>query len=428
MSVAEEIERLASGYRGRGPRKSVDAVALLRQRLPLDDPPQVVGVVGTNGKTSTATYLARLLSASGVRTGLYVSPHMFDWAERIRIDDVPCGPAELLETLSAVHGLAQSELGEPEELRFFDILTLAAELIFSRAEVTVAVFEAGIGGRLDAVRVLEPLLVLLTGVAVDHAEILGEKPSEILEEKLLVAPRGASVLTFSLGIELDKLVGEIAADRELRLVWVAPSAGEPLEAATCLRDALTLAEVGQQVAADVLGTPPPPPRRKSRVWPIGGDPIGIDLALPGRFECGERGEVPYVLDAAHNEAAWRLLVVELRRQYGVPPEVPPYTVLVSVSPSKRRESLADVLGSIPGLETVIVTRHTARPAEDPQQLAGELKLAGLDARAVEDVDAATALAFERADDAYGRVLVFGSTHLAADVSRWLSGVGAATGE
>ena len=369
--------------------------------------------MGTNGKTSTATYLARLLSASGVRTGLYVSPHLTSWTERVRVDDVPCDPRELIEALTSVHEIASSGGGDLTELRFFDILTLAAELTFSRAGVSAAVFEAGIGGRLDAVRVLEPHLVLLTSVGIDHAEILGEEPSEILEEKLLVAPHGATVLTFRLGAELDELASEIAARRELRIVWVEPKPGAPLELPAYLRSALTLAEAGKQAAAEILAAAAPGEAVET-------PPAEIDPMLPGRFERGERDNVPYVLDAAHNEAAWRLLAVELRRQWGVPPEALPYVALVSVSPAKRREGLAGVLHSMPGLDAVIATRHTALPAEDPEVVAEELRLAGLDARAVDDVAAATSLAFERAKGSGGRVLVFGSTHLVGDVRRLLA--------
>jgi dihydrofolate synthase/folylpolyglutamate synthase len=425
MNLSEEIGRIESEYPGRGPRGSLDAVGRLRDRLDLGAPVPAIGVVGTNGKTSTATYLSRLLSASGVRTGLYTSPHLSEWTERIRVEDEPCDPRALVEALDAVHEVAQAS-GELADLRFFDILTLAAERLLGDAGVDLAVFEAGIGGRLDAVRLLEPRIVLLTGIGIDHVEMLGETPREILTEKLLAAPPGATVLSFRLGVELDELASEIAAERELQLSWVEPNPGEPLEAPTFLRDALAMAEAGQRAAAGLFGTPPPKPRPVISMWSPGFNPIGIDLALPGRFERGKRGEVPFLLDGAHNEAAWQLLVFELRRMFGEPPEAPPYVALVSVSPAKRREGLADALCAIPGMESVIATRHTALPAEDPQRLAEEFSLAGLDACAVEDVDAAVALAFERASES-GRVLALGSIHLVGDVRRWLDRV-AATSE
>jgi dihydrofolate synthase / folylpolyglutamate synthase len=420
VSLAEEIFQIASEYPGRGPRDSLEAVVRLRQRLEPSPSFPVIGVVGTNGKTSTATYLARLLTASGVRTGLYVSPHLSDWTERIRVDGEPCDPVELVEALTAVHEIAKSNDGFAD-LRFFDVLTLAAERLIGEAGAATAVFEAGIGGRLDAIRALEPRIVLLTSIAVDHAEILGDDPAGILAEKLLVTPPGGTVLSFHLGVELDELLTEVAGERGIRVVWVEPNPGKPLELPTYLRSALALAEGGRRVAAEVLD-PASPGADWDQVRLAGGD-----LNLHGRFECGECGGVPYVLDAAHNEAAWRLLALELRRRFGAPPEAPPYLALISVSPDKRRDGLAAVLQSIPGLEGAIVTRHTALPAEDPLRLAEELTLAGLDAPVVEEVDGATRLAFERARSSGSRVLVFGSTHLVADVRRWLSMVGAGLG-
>jgi dihydrofolate synthase / folylpolyglutamate synthase len=419
MSLAEEIGRIASEYPGRTARSSLEAAARLRDRCGTAAPLPVIGVVGTNGKTSTATYLARLLSASGARTGLYVSPHLTDWTERIRIDDEPCDLEELLEVLTAVHEVAASS-GDLADLRFFDILTLAAERIVGKAGVDVAVFEAGIGGRLDAVRLLEPRIVLLTGVAIDHAEMLGEEPGEILREKLLVASPGATVLSFRLGAELDELADQIAAERELQMHWVDPDPGVAVELPAYLRSALTLAEEGERVAAQIIGTAEP---RAPGFWTRQSH---IDLRLAGRFECGERDGAPYVLDAAHNEDAWYMLAFELRRQFGDSLETFPYTVLVSVSPSKRRDGLAAALNTIPRLESLIVTRHTGMPAEDPRRLAEELTAAGLEARPVEDVDAAAAMAFERGRTLEERVLVFGSTHLVGDVRRWLTRVGASS--
>ena len=125
FAAAAEIERLARSYARPGPRESLAAVERLRGLLPLRRLPPAVVVVGTNGKTSTATYLSRLLAAGGRRTGLYSSPHLSEWGERVRIEGRSLATPELLEALRAVVELA----GPPgvADLRFFDLLTLAAE-------------------------------------------------------------------------------------------------------------------------------------------------------------------------------------------------------------------------------------------------------------------------------------------------------------
>lgn len=407
--ASAEVERILALHPGRGARKSLDGVAELRERLGLAEPIPAVVVVGTNGKTSVATYLQRLLSASGVSTGLYTSPHLEAWSERVRIDGRCCDPGELARTLAAVHEQAEAIGPGREEIRFFDLLTLAAELIFRRAGVSAAVFEAGIGGRYDAVRLLGPRLVLLTGVARDHVEILGGDLEDILTEKLLVAPPGAVVLSWPLE-GLTAAAEEVAAGAGFTLTWLerGEDAGRvgALPLPDYLRRDLALALAGwRRVEAGTGGRNPPLDE--------------IDLAMPGRFESGEREGVPYLLDAAHNEAAWDRLGEELERGGGSGPLV----AVFSVSPSKDRENLPAALRSLPGLDGVIVTRHTALPAADPEPVASELLRAGVEAVAIEDVAAAVGSAFDRAAGSGGRVVVFGSTHLVGEVRALLGSGG-----
>jgi dihydrofolate synthase / folylpolyglutamate synthase len=410
VNLDREVGRIVSAYPGHGPRASLDSVAALRRRLAPREGAPVVAVVGTNGKTATATYLARLLTASGIRTGLYVSPHLTSWTERIRVDDVPCDPQRLIEALASVHEATEAS-ERRTDLRFFDVLTFAAERLLGDAEVTV--FEAGIGGRLDAVRLLQPRLVLLTGVALDHAEILGEDLGGILREKLLVAPAGATVLSLPLGRALDELAAGIAAEVGFRLVRVDPRRLEDPtpDLPAYLRSALALAEAGRGHVAAMLGMGPD---EESEPAPRG----PVDLWLPGRFECGEHRDVPYVLDVAHNEQAWSELARELRFRaddLGNRPLV----ALVSVAAEKRRGALPEALLSMPRLASAVTTRHTALPAADPGAVASEIRGRGIDVTAVEDVEEATTEAFERARRLGGTVLVFGSTHLVGEVRRGL---------
>jgi dihydrofolate synthase / folylpolyglutamate synthase len=405
-TLSDEILAIAGCYPSRGPRESLDAVRRLRQTLPPLPPPLAVGVVGTNGKTSTATYLARLLTASGLRTGLYVSPHLADWRERVRIDGAPC---ELSPALATVHELAQSS-SDARDLRFFDILTLAAERIFAVAGAAVGVFEAGIGGRLDAIAALQPPLVLLTSVARDHTEILGDELGEVLEEKLLVAPAGATVMSFRLGAELEEIAADVARRGGFRMSWVdgaQPELRDPApDLPAYLRSALVLAEAGRRACGNLLG---------GEEGAVPAASATVDLWLPGRLEHGERNGVPYVLDAAHNEAAWRKLAAELSRPSGVEGGSGPIVALLSVSPEKHREDLPGALRALPDLHSAVVTRHTALPAEDPRQIAAELSEGGIEATAVDDAEEAVDLAFARAAGLGGKVLVFGSTHLVGEV-------------
>jgi dihydrofolate synthase/folylpolyglutamate synthase len=406
-----KISRIAAGYPGRSPRSSLRAVADLRRRLPDHDEPPVIAVVGTNGKTSTATYLARLLTMAGVRTGRYTSPHLSSWGERVAIDGVPSDEGELVAALEEVSELADGAGVEGGELRFFDVLTLAAELLFARHAVELAVYEAGIGGRLDAVKLLEPRLTLLTGIARDHVEILGPDLEQILREKLLVAPPGGTVLSLPLPPRLGAAAHSIASEAGIELVWLEEGAERmPASAAGLsagLRRSLALALRGGELAGEVLGVKLPQALEQAE----------IDLAVPGRYEHGQHDGVAYVLDSAHNEAAWEELVAELGR--GTNGEEDPLVAVVSLSPDKDRGALARMLGSVGRLDSVVATRHLELPAIEPEELAAELRRAGVETEVGQDPAEGVSLAFERARKVGGAVVVFGSTHLAGEARRLL---------
>ena len=135
-------------------------------------------VGGTNGKGSCSSTLATILTRSGRRTGLFTSPHLTRFGERFLVDGAQLPDKDLLSGLAAVRPYA-------EELKatFFEIVTALACLLFARAGVEVAVMEVGLGGRFDATNALTPRLSVITGVALDHTDILGDTVEEIAADK-----------------------------------------------------------------------------------------------------------------------------------------------------------------------------------------------------------------------------------------------------
>ena len=153
-----------------------------------------IHVVGTNGKGSTSFYLAGILKAHGLKTGLYVSPHLVNLRERIRIDDVQIPAAVLDRLLLQVKSAAQSVSrervaagGVALEPTFFEVLTLVAFLYYAECGVDVAVLEAGMGGRLDSTAVAGGEIAVVTSIGLEHTEVLGPTESAILREKMAVA-------------------------------------------------------------------------------------------------------------------------------------------------------------------------------------------------------------------------------------------------
>jgi dihydrofolate synthase/folylpolyglutamate synthase len=145
----------------------------------------VITVGGTNGKGSTCAMLEAMLRAAGYRTALYSSPHLVRYNERVRIAGVEAGDAELAEAFAAVEA---SRKGTP--LTYFEFGTLAALWLFSRAKIDAAILEVGLGGRLDAVNVVDPDCAVLTSVAIDHVDYLGADREAIGREKAGIFRRG----------------------------------------------------------------------------------------------------------------------------------------------------------------------------------------------------------------------------------------------
>lgn len=150
-----------------------------------------IHVVGTNGKGSTSYYLAGVLQAHGLKTGLYVSPHLVSLRERIRVDDVPISAGDLDRLLLQVKAAADSVSAgrvaagaSPVEPTFFEVLTLVAFLYYAEQGVDVAVLEAGMGGRLDSTAVAGGEIAVVTSIGLEHTEVLGPTESAILREKM----------------------------------------------------------------------------------------------------------------------------------------------------------------------------------------------------------------------------------------------------
>jgi dihydrofolate synthase / folylpolyglutamate synthase len=212
-------------------------------------------IAGTNGKGSTAATLASILAAAGVRTGLYTSPHLSRVTERIRVSameggGLPAGAgggASAGAATGASAGAGTSELAEigeeafarlyfqvddaarelvaagslPHAPSFFESLTALAFLYFAECGVEVAVLEVGLGGRLDATNIVDPLLSVIADIALDHQEYLGATLREIAREKAGILRAGGTLVTLPQHPEANQAIGEVAVALEVRGVSAA---------------------------------------------------------------------------------------------------------------------------------------------------------------------------------------------------------------
>ncbi len=182
----------------------------------------IVHVGGTNGKGSTSCMIASVLREHDIRAGLYTSPHVVDFTERILIGNEPIRPERVVELVDRLKPAA-----EEMEATFFEIATTVAALYFAEEGVDIAVAEVGLGGRLDATNVLGSVLSVITGIAVDHSEILGSDIAAIASEKAGIIRESGAVVTGADGDALDVIRG-VAAARKARFVSVLEEA--PIDA------------------------------------------------------------------------------------------------------------------------------------------------------------------------------------------------------
>ena len=163
-----------------------------------------IHVTGTNGKGSTTAMLSSILTASGKKTGMYTSPHLSSYTERMRIGGEPIDEAKFAEAIFVVKEFAeQMEADGAEYPTQFEVLTAAAFWLFAKEGVDYAVIEVGLGGLLDSTNVIVPELSVITSIAVDHAEKCGDSLSGIAEHKAGIIKEGVPVFVYADGLPLD---------------------------------------------------------------------------------------------------------------------------------------------------------------------------------------------------------------------------------
>ena len=210
----DPLEYLDS-LKGRGIRPGLGPVRRLLERL---GSPQrcfkSILVGGTNGKGSISAVLAAILQAAGYRVGLYTSPHLVDFRERIRVD----GAMILEETLRK--RIRQVRRADREGVTYFEFSTALAVVHFAQCRVDVAVLEVGMGGRLDATNVARPELSIISNIAVDHAEYLGRRLEDIAREKAGIVRPGGVCITAARQASVLAVIDKICREKRARLLRV----------------------------------------------------------------------------------------------------------------------------------------------------------------------------------------------------------------
>jgi dihydrofolate synthase / folylpolyglutamate synthase len=382
-------------------------------------------IAGTNGKGSTAATLASILTAAGHRTGLYTSPHLERPNERIRVDHSDVDRAEIGDADFARLLFLVSDKGEelvssgklPQPPSYFETLTAVAFLYFAEREIDVAVLEVGMGGRLDATNVVDPLLSIITDISLDHMEWLGDTITAITREKAGILRRAGTMITLPQHPEANQALGEAATELGVRGVSAVPympaavergpysvaALGEMIEVDSPLAGAHQHRNVALAIAATVeLAT-----HHGLRITPAAIEEGIRRTSWPGRLEHMVIGGVEWILDVAHNPAGAWALRAGLRNTLR---DTDPRTLIFNCLRDKPVTELAQIL--FPLFEQVIVAPiHTAR-ATSLDDLLSAARATGTPAVAADSVREALEKAAARSVS--GTAVVSGSVYLVGE--------------
>jgi dihydrofolate synthase/folylpolyglutamate synthase len=352
-----------------------------------------VHIGGTNGKGSVATLVAEAMRAAGHRVGLYTSPHLVSIRERMMVDGRAISEDAFTEWTRALEGTIV-ESGAS----FFEATTAIAFADFAARHVDVAVIEVGLGGRLDATNVLDPLVSAVTQISREHTDYLGESLSGIAEEKAGIAKRGRPFVIGERDPDLAQVLERVARAADARPARVDPQ--------RLYEGELTLHGAHQRrnaaVAEAVMAALPVAYRPQADVTAG----AFARTRLPGRFD--RRGR--WLFDVAHNPAGFEVLVATLE-QVTLPR---PISALVGILGDKAWRPMLEVMLS--HVDRVYVTAPPSGPADRVWSL-DEVSRALPDVVSVPNFDKALDLAQSDA----ATVIVTGSFHTVGDAMSRLPG-------
>jgi dihydrofolate synthase / folylpolyglutamate synthase len=411
-------------------------------------------IAGTNGKGSTAATLASILQASDLKTGLYTSPHLLRVNERIRVNGEEISDDDFAGLHAEVDRVAERlvEHGElPWHPSFFEMMTAIAFAHFSRLRVDVAVLEVGMGGRLDATNVVDPLVSVIADVSLDHQKFLGNTVGEIAKEKAGIIRSNGVVVTLPQQPEANEVIGNAILDLGARGVSaaqyvppVSPASKRYLVPSTQQDYSMESSANGkaqphyryplQVMGSEILVETPLAGRHQLRNVALavaaaeqlhhqgfaGITPASIERGIrethwPGRFQVLEsRPDWPeIVLDVAHNPAGAWALRSALSERY----EDRSLIFVFGAMRDKAISEMAEIL--FPLAARVIATRPENPRAASPEEIRQAASRTGAEIDCLVEVELAVERARELAAATHAVIIVTGSIYLVGEAMRLL---------
>ena len=350
-----------------------------------------IHVAGTNGKGSTCAMLESIYRAAGLRVGLFTSPHLISFRERIQVNRQLIAEHKVIEQVQAIRKVLENFSKELHPT-FFEVVTVIALCYFAAEKCDLVIWETGLGGRLDATNIVRPLASVITNVQLDHEKWLGETIERIAAEKAGIIKMRVPVFT-SAGNPIAR--GVIAA--------AATHQQAPLFAVSKPLDGIDLPLLGdhQRLNAALAKAVV---RYLADQIPVSDEAIGRGLetvSWPGRLQAIKRGTQTILLDGAHNPAGAEMLRVALQQHFAGKP----LTLILGVMRDKDYVAMCNVLA--PVAKRIVACTVASDRTADARQLAKQCAIANPNADVKTAHSLETALK-ETASDAF--VVVTGSLH------------------
>lgn len=375
----------------------------------------IIHVTGTKGKGSTSALCAAGLKAAGCRVGLYTSPHLLDYVERIQIDGAPISHARLVELVEEV----KPAVAQIEKLTTFEITTALAFLAFARAGVDAAVFEVGLGGRLDATNVCQPRVAVITSISYDHVAVLGNTLTLIAGEKAGIIKHGIPVVLSPQKEEALVVLERMAALNEAPLTLVGRDV--PFQPGAATLDGQDCIIAGQDFHIPLLGSyqvenaATAYAALKASGIPISDQQIRRGFAVAqwrARFEVARR-EPPVIFDSAHNQDSFERLADTLKAYF-------PGRQLYLIFGASEDKNIPGMFAALKSsIKRIILTRADHPRALEVEVIGALAQQAGIPWEAATPVSAALKRALELSAKDGSIVLSAGSMFVTAEVmSAW----------
>ena len=336
---------------------------------------KIIHVAGTKGKGSVSAFCASALQEAGFKTGLYTSPHLKDFEERIQINRVPISRDELVSLVEAI----KPHVAAIPRLTTFEIATALGFWHFARQGVEIAVIEVGLGGRLDATNVITPMISVITSISKDHTKVLGNTLAEIATEKGGIIKSGIPVVVAPQRQEPRKTLTSIAAQRGAPLIQIGSDYKFSIKSRSLDRQIFSLWDADKTrspvlLEIPLLGDHQAENAATAYITLQTIKKLGIDISegairkglaettWVGRFEILQR-QPPVIIDAAHNAYSARALRNTLDQYY---PERP-MILITGMSADKDIQGMVEAW--LPRTAYIITTQSGHPRAVPPEELA-----------------------------------------------------------